>query len=67
MVATPGSVWPQMATTRYCSLALASEFSADLLAISTANHSDCRVRVTLRLADYCQSVRIGAKPLEGHD
>jgi hypothetical protein len=26
-----------------------------------------RVRVTLRLAVYCQSVRLGAKPLETHD
>jgi hypothetical protein len=26
-----------------------------------------RIRVTLRLAVYCQSVRFGAKPLKVHD
>jgi hypothetical protein len=33
---------------------------------STRNYWTLRVRVTLRLADYRQSVRLGAKPLETH-
>jgi hypothetical protein len=35
--------------------------------LSAITEGRVRVRVTLRLALYCQSVLPGAKPLEGHD
>jgi hypothetical protein len=39
------------------------------LSLSLMHVSDTKVtvRVTLRLADYCQSVHLGIKPLDTHD
>jgi hypothetical protein len=57
-----------LAYSRHCWMATGPQLAHGLVATTVCSLAlAVRVRVTLQLAIYRQSVRFGAKPLEDHD